>query len=57
MDQALTIRTLFLAGGRYRYQAGAGLLEASVPAAEHDEILAKGAVLAQALALAAEGLA
>jgi anthranilate synthase component 1 len=56
MDQALTIRTLFLAGGRYRYQAGAGLVEASDPEAEHDEVLAKGAVLGEALALAAEGL-
>ena len=56
MDQALTIRTLFLRPGEYRYQAGAGLVAASSPAAEYDEVQAKGAVLAEALALAAEGL-
>jgi anthranilate synthase component 1 len=56
MDQALTIRTMFLSGDEYRYQAGAGLVEASVPEREYEEILAKGAVLARALELAAEGL-
>lgn len=56
MDQALTIRTLLLAGGRYRYQAGAGIVAGSCPEAEHDEILAKGAALARALERAAGGL-
>jgi anthranilate synthase component 1 len=56
VQQALLIRSLFLAGGRYRYQAGAGIVAQSVPEKEHDEILAKSAALARALELAAEGL-
>ena len=56
LDQALTIRTLFLADGGYAYQAGAGIVADSSPSAEYDEILAKGAALRGALALAAEGL-
>lgn len=56
MDQALTIRTLTLAGGEYRFQAGAGIVADSVAEQEHDEILAKGAALRHALVLAAEGL-
>jgi anthranilate synthase component 1 len=55
MDQALTIRTLTLGGGAYRYQAGAGLVEASDPEREYDEVLAKGAALRAALELASEG--
>ena len=56
LQQALLIRSLFLEGGRYRYQAGAGIVAKSVPEKEHDEILAKSAALARALELAAEGL-
>jgi anthranilate synthase component 1 len=56
LQQALLIRSLFLAGGRYRYQAGAGIVAKSVPEKEHDEILAKSAALVRALELAAEGL-
>ena len=56
LDQALTIRTLVLADGGYAYQAGAGIVADSSPSAEYDEILAKGAALRGALALAAEGL-
>jgi len=56
MEQALSIRTLFLADGKYRYQAGAGVVADSTPDAEYDEIRAKGAALGTALALAAEGL-
>ncbi len=56
LDHALAIRTLFLRDGNYRYQAGAGLVADSAPEAEYDEILAKGAALRTALALAAEGL-
>ena len=54
MDQALSIRTFFLAGGEYRFQAGAGIVEGSSPEAEYDEILAKGEALRRALELAAE---
>ena len=56
MDQAITIRTLVFAGDRYVYQAGAGIVADSSPAAEHDEVLAKSAVLARALKMAEEGL-
>jgi anthranilate synthase component 1 len=56
MEQALAIRTFFLAGDEYRFQAGAGIVADSSPEAEYDEILAKGAALRQALVLATEGL-
>jgi len=56
MDQAITIRTLVFADGRYAYQAGAGIVADSSPAAEHDEVLAKSAALSRALVMAEEGL-
>jgi anthranilate synthase component 1 len=56
MDQAITIRTLVFTGDRYIYQAGAGIVADSSPEAEHDEVLAKSAVLARALKMAEEGL-
>ncbi|MFZ2508922.1 MAG: anthranilate synthase component I family protein, partial [Steroidobacteraceae bacterium] len=56
MDQAITIRTLVFADGRYSYQAGAGIVADSVPEREHDEVLAKSAVLRRALELAEGGL-
>jgi anthranilate synthase component 1 len=56
MDQAITIRTLVFHGDEYSYQAGAGIVAESVPAAEHDEVLAKSAAAVQALRLAGEGL-
>jgi len=56
MDQAITIRTLVFNGDDYSYQAGAGIVADSVPASEHDEVLAKSAALRRALELAAEGL-
>jgi anthranilate synthase component 1 len=56
MDQAITIRTLVFEGDRYSYQAGAGIVSDSVPASEYDEVLAKSAVLRNALAMAREGL-
>ncbi len=55
MDQAIAIRTLVMHGGRYVYQAGAGLVADSEPAYEHREILAKGGAIGLALELAAEG--
>jgi anthranilate synthase component 1 len=56
MDQAITIRTLVFGQGRYSFQAGAGIVADSVPELEHDEVLAKSAVLRRALELAKEGL-
>jgi len=56
MDQAITIRTLVFHGDEYSYQAGAGIVADSKPAAEHDEVLAKSAALRGALTLAQEGL-
>jgi anthranilate synthase component 1 len=55
-DHALAIRSISFAEGRYAYQAGAGIVEASQPRAEIDEMLAKAAVMKGALALAQEGL-
>ncbi len=56
MDHAITIRTLVFDGDQYSYQAGAGIVADSVPAAEYAEVLAKGAALRRALELAKEGL-
>jgi anthranilate synthase component I len=56
MDHAITIRTLVFRGDEYSYQAGAGIVADSVPASEHEEVLAKSAALVRALELAQEGL-
>jgi anthranilate synthase component 1 len=56
MDQAITIRTLVFNGDEYSFQAGAGIVADSDPAAEYDEVRAKGAALVRALSLAEEGL-
>lgn len=56
MDQAITIRTLVFSGGEYSFQAGAGIVADSVPEREYREVLAKSAILRQALELAEEGL-
>ncbi len=56
LDQALLIRSLFLARGRYRLQAGAGVVALSRPEAEYAEVAAKSEALHRALELAAEGL-
>jgi anthranilate synthase component I len=56
MDHAITIRTLVFDGDEYSYQAGAGIVADSVPAAEYAEVLAKGAALRRSLELAKEGL-
>ena len=55
-DHALTIRSIAFSGGRYAYQAGAGIVEASRPRAEIDEMRAKAAVMRDALRLVGEGL-
>ncbi len=56
MDQAIAIRTLVFTEGTYSYQAGAGIVADSVAEREHDEVLAKSAVLEEALVVAEEGL-
>ncbi|MEO8225641.1 MAG: anthranilate synthase component I family protein [Gammaproteobacteria bacterium] len=56
MDQAIAIRTLIFRGDTYHYQAGAGIVADSVPEAEYQEVLAKSAILRNALAIAEEGL-
>jgi len=56
MDQAITIRTLVFRDGVYSYQAGAGIVADSDPAAEYEEVLAKSAILRRALAMAEGGL-
>ncbi len=56
MDQAITIRTLVFGEGRYSYQAGAGIVADSVPDREHDEVLAKSAVMRRAMELAGDAL-
>jgi len=56
MDQAITIRTIVFNGDEYSFQAGAGIVADSDPAREHDEVLAKSAILRHALEIAEEGL-
>jgi anthranilate synthase component 1 len=56
MDQAITIRTMVFRGDTYSFQAGAGIVADSVPATEYQEVLAKSAIVRNALALAEEGL-
>jgi len=51
MDQAITIRTLTFTEGMVSFQAGAGIVAASVPEREYDEILAKAAIMRAALAV------
>ncbi|KPK60883.1 MAG: hypothetical protein AMJ59_04650 [Gammaproteobacteria bacterium SG8_31] len=56
MDQAIAIRTLVFQGDRYSYQAGAGIVADSTPENEHDEVMAKSAILRKALEIAEGGL-
>jgi anthranilate synthase component 1 len=56
MDQAITLRTLVFRGDEYSYQAGAGIVADSVPATEHEEVLAKSHALVRALELAQGGI-
>jgi len=56
MDQAITIRSMVFGGGRYAFQAGAGIVADSRPDREHDEVIAKSAVMRRALELAEAGL-
>jgi anthranilate synthase component 1 len=52
MDTCIAIRTIVLAGGVARMQAGAGIVADSDPAAEHRECLSKLAALEAAIDLA-----
>jgi anthranilate synthase component 1 len=52
MDTCIALRTIVLAGGVARIQAGAGIVADSEPAAEHRECLAKLAALEAAIDLA-----
>ena len=54
MDQAIAIRTLEFSDGRYRCQAGAGIVHRSVPESELAECRAKASALTRALTLAME---
>jgi len=56
MDQAITIRTLVFNGDEYSFQAGAGIVADSQPVKEYKEVLAKSAVLRNALEIAGDGL-
>lgn len=56
MDQAIAIRTIVMNGDRYTYQAGAGVVADSVPAAEWEEVLSKSGAMRGALETAAGGL-
>jgi anthranilate synthase component 1 len=52
MDTCIALRTIVMAGGVARIQAGAGIVADSEPAAEHRECLAKLAALEDAIDLA-----
>ena len=55
LDTCIAIRTVVLADGVARLQAGAGIVADSEPAAEHQECLNKLAALETALDLAEKG--
>ena len=56
MDQAIAIRTIVMSDGEYSYQAGAGIVADSIPAAEWEEVLSKSGAMRGALETAASGL-
>ncbi len=49
MDQAIAIRTIVMGDGAYSYQAGAGIVADSVPAAEWEEVLSKSGAMRGAM--------
>jgi anthranilate synthase component 1 len=55
LDACISIRTIVLAGGVARMQAGAGIVADSDPAAEHQECLNKLAAVERAIELAEDG--
>ena len=56
MDQAIAIRTLVFHDDKYSFQAGAGIVADSDPEFEHQEVMAKSAILRRAMEIAEEGL-
>jgi anthranilate/para-aminobenzoate synthase component I len=54
MDFAIAIRTVVEQAGELTVQAGAGIVEGSVPEAEYDECLAKARAALAAIAAARE---
>lgn len=56
MDHAITIRTVVMEGGTYRFQAGAGIVADSDPESEWNEVLSKSGAMRAALEMAAGGL-
>ena len=56
MDQALAIRTLVFRDGGYAFQAGAGIVADSIPAAEYEETRDKARAVIEALELAQQGV-
>ena len=56
MDQAIAIRTIVFDNGRFSFQSGAGIVADSDPHSEYEEVMAKGAILRQALEIARKGL-
>ncbi len=56
LDLCITIRTLILRDALYHVQAGAGIVAASDPEAEHEETLPRLAALPRAVAIAEEEL-
>ena len=55
MDQAIAIRTIVFSGGKYCFQAGAGIVADSVPENEFNEVMAKSEILRTALKMVKEG--
>ena len=56
LDFCITIRTIFLEGGRACIQAGAGIVADSNPTAEYEETRDKAKAMVRALELAIQGL-
>lgn len=56
MDHAIAIRTIVMSEGGYSYQAGAGIVADSNPAAEWEEVLSKAGAMRGAIETAAGGL-
>lgn len=56
MDQAITIRTIVMQGGGYKFQAGAGIVADSDPDTEWEEVQSKSGAMRAAIEMAAGGL-
>jgi len=56
MDTCITIRSIFIKGGKAYVQVGAGIVADSQPEKEYDETLSKAQAIFKAIQLAEEGL-